>query len=736
MNFMNSLSQARGFAKAAAGLCVWMQIWAMQAQAQAQAQTPTPTPTQGQTPEPSQIASTDLPSIDIRARAEDRLGVAQTASEGVVSQQRLATVPLMRPGEVLEMVPGMLVTQHAGDGKANQYFLRGFNLDHGTDFATFVGGVPVNMPSHAHGQGYTDLNFVIPELVQQISYRKGPYFAQEGDFASAGSARIDYRRGLDAGLAQLTVGPNGYVRTLLADSFRRKDLQLSQGEPSPGQWLYGLEAFKNNGPWTVPENYRKLNGVLRYSEGTALQGLSLTAMAYQGQWTSTDQVPQRALDQGLIGRYDSLDPTAGGKTQRYSLAGEWSELQGAVQYKTQAWLLQSALDLWSNFTGCLTDPSAACSVGDQFKQSERRIALGGSHTRRWDTTWQVGARSLDVQHAWGVQARSDFLSPVGLYTSRQRETLTTVREDRVQQQHLGLWAESEVRWTERLRTVTGVRADAYGFDVRANLPANSGKRQDSLVSPKLSVVWAPWRGTEWYLSHGLGFHSNDARGTTLRVDPSDPSVSAQAVSPLVRTRGEEMGFRTEWLPGWKTTLSVWQLRMASELLFVGDAGTTEPSRPSRRRGVEWNNFYALNAQWALDGDLAWSQARFTDGDPTQVGSFIPGAASTTANLGVTWDPSGPWSGALRLRYWGKRPLVEDNSWSSPAAAWLNLRLAYRASAKDQLALDVYNLSNRKLNDIEYAYVSRLVGETADGAMDRHVHPAEPRSLRLRWTHQF
>ena len=664
-----------------------------------------------------------LPTIDIRARAEDLSGVAQAASEGVVSAERLAMVPLLRPAEVLEMVPGLLVTQHAGDGKANQYFLRGFNLDHGTDFATFVAGVPVNMPSHAHGQGYTDLNFLIPELVQQVRYRKGPYFAEDGDFSSAGSARIDLRRSLDMGLAQVTAGPGGYVRTLLADSPKfRPD--------AAGQWLYGVELFQNDGPWTVPENYRKRNGVLRYSEGTAAQGWTITAMAYQGRWTSTDQVPQRALDQGRIGRYDSLDPSAGGTTQRYSLSGEWTQVQDGVHRKTEFSALQSALDLWSNFTYCLGDAQAACPVGDQFQQSERRTSAGGAHSRHWASTWQ----GLEFRHAWGVQARADDLAPVGLYRPQQRERLGTVREDRVQQHSLGLWAESELRWTDWLRTTAGVRGDAYRFHVQSNLVANSGQAQDALLSPKLSMVLGPWRGTELYANHGQGFHSNDARGTTQRMDPAEPSMSVRSVSPLVRTRGEEVGLRSEWLPGWKSTLALWQLRAASELLFVGDAGTTEPSRPSRRRGVEWNHFVVLSRHWAIDADLAWSQARFTDADPA--GPYIPGAASTTANLGLSWEGQGPWSGALRLRYWGPRPLLEDNTLRSPAAAWVNLRVGYRTSERQQWTLDIYNLMDRKVDDIAYAYVSRLAGEDAQGLMDRHVHPAEPRTWRIRWTHRY
>ena len=666
------------------------------------------------------VQAESVPVVNIRARLEDLEGIAQAASEGVVSAERLAAVPLLRPGEMLEMVPGLIATQHAGDGKANQYFLRGFNLDHGTDFATWVSGVPVNMPSHAHGQGYTDLNFVIPELVDQIRYRKGPYFAEDGDFSSAGSARIDYRRRLDAGLAQLTIGPGRYARTLLADSSRA----------AQGQWLYGLELYHHDGPWTVPEHYRKLNGVLRYSDGSAREGHVITAMAYQGRWTSTDQVPQRAIDRGLIGRFDSLDPTAGGGTSRSSLSAEWNQVQEGVQRKTQVWALQSALDLWSNFTFCLSDPSPTCAAGDQFQQSERRTAAGGAHVRQWSDTWW----GHEVRNAWGLQVRADTLAPVALYSAQRRQPTALVREDRVQQQSMGLWAESDVRWNAWLRSVVGLRSDVFRFRVQSSLVANSGQTQDALISPRLALVLGPWQNMEWYFNHGQGFHSNDARGTTARVDPTDPARPVQPVSPLVRARGEEFGWRSQWLPGWKSTLSFWRLRMASELLFLGDAGTTKASRPSRRRGIEWNHLYALNSHWALDADLAWSQARFTDGDAA--GPWIPGAATTTANLGLSWDSAGTWSGAFRLRYWGARPLVEDNSWRAPAAAWVNLRVGYRTSPRDQWTLDVYNLMNRRINDIEYAYVSRLVGEDASGQMDRHVHPAEPRSWRIRWTHRF
>ena len=664
---------------------------------------------------------TELSAVEVRAQAENLEGIAASASEGVVSSQRLAAVPMLRPGEALEMVPGLIVTQHAGDGKANQYFLRGFNLDHGTDFATYVGGVPVNMPSHAHGQGYTDLNFLIPELVDRISYRKGPYFAEEGDFSSAGTAHIDYFRKIDAGLAQLTLGQNGYARSLLAGS----------PESAGGNLLYALELFHNDGPWQVDEHYRKLNGLLRYSQGTRYDGWSVTGMAYHGRWTSTDQIAERAIDSGQVDRFGSLDSTTGGKTFRYSLGGEWAQRGEHSQTKANLWWLKSGLDLWSNFQYCLNDLAASgnCATGDQFKQAERRQAVGFSAAQAIFDQWGRFA----VENSFGIQGRMDRLSPVGLYATSQRATVGTVREDRLTQRSLSLWAQNEIRWTPWFRTTQGLRGDVYDFTVDSSLSANSGSASDQMVTPKLALVFGPWRKTELYLNYGHGFHSNDARGTTIKVDPRDGTTSVDRVKPLVRTKGREVGLRTELVPGWQSTLALWQLDAASELLFVGDAGTTEAARPSRRYGVEWTNLY-VPADWlAVDADLAWSHARFRDVDPA--GAYIPGAVTATANLGLTIDHQGPWFSTLRLRYFGPRPLIEDNSVRAKASALTNWRVGYKFDQRTQLALDVYNLFDRKVNDIEYWYDSQLANE-AGPVFDRHVHPGEPRSFRLTLTHRF
>ena len=672
---------------------------------------------------------TALPNIEVRAAAENLTGLAGAGSEGVVSGQRLASMPLLRPGEVLEMVPGLIVTQHAGDGKANQYFLRGFNLDHGTDFATSLDGMPLNMPSHAHGQGYTDLNFVIPELIEQVHYRKGPYSAEDGDFASAGAARISTRRQLPGHLAQMSVGPNGYQRGLLAGSF------APASSLGAGHWLYGLEFLNHNGPWLVPENNRKLNGLLRYSEGSASHGFSVSAMAYRNHWTSTDQIPQRAIDQGLVPRFGSLDPTAGGVTSRYSVSGEWARKTSDSQMKANAWLLQSGLDLWSNFEYCMADIQAQgnCNRGDQFQQSERRRAAGFAASQALGSHW--GER--EVIHTLGVQGRQDHLSPVGLFNTTQREVWNRVREDRIAQRSLSLWAQTEVHWTPTLRSITGLRADAYHFKVhavKASEPTHPGQPSAQMVTPKLALIWRARPSTELYLNYGHGFHSNDARGTTLQFDPSAPSDPALKATPgLVRTVGQELGLRSQIRPGWQSTLALWQLASASELVFVGDAGTTEAARPSRRHGVEWSNFYRLNRQWALDMDLAWSQARFKDIAPE--GQRIPGAVTTTANMGVTYEDAGPWSATLRWRYFGPRPLNENGSVQSPSSGLGNLRLGYKMSPRTRFSLDVYNLLNSASNDIAYWYASQLRGE-AQPVSDLHVHPTEPRSLRLTWAHRW
>src|SRR5262245_49792884 len=546
----------------------------------------------------AQDAAKELDVVEVIGRYGNNVGEWDAASQGAVTQEGIAKRPLLRNGEVLEAVPGMVVTQHSGEGKANQYFLRGYNLDHGTDFAVTAVDTPINLGSHAHGQGYLDLNFLIPELIARVVYQKGPYQAADGDFASAGSARIDYVERLPESIASLTGGTYGYRRLLVAGS--KENL------------LYALESLHNDGSWDRPNDYKRLNGVLRYSQGTVSNGWRVTAMGYNADWFATDQIASRAVDSGLVGRYGSLDPTDGGSASRYSLSGQWRATDGEVSRNATWYLVRSRLSLFSNFTYFLDDPVN----GDQFQQAEHRTYYGGTASQSWFKS--LGGH--DSVTTLGLQARRDRISPLALRHTVAREILSTTREDQVSIQSIGPYVSNTFFWMPKIRTIAGLRYDAYRFRVDSDNPANSGTASDSIASPKLTLAFGPWDATEYFLNWGRGFHSNDARGTTISVDPKsgDP---VDRVSPLVRTQGYEFGVRSQAIPGVTTSASLWELKQDSELLFVGDAGTTEPSRPSKRRGIEWLAEYVSQKGIAADVSMAWTQARFADSDPA--GSYIP-----------------------------------------------------------------------------------------------------------------
>ncbi len=642
-------------------------------------------------------------TITVTGHYDNAVGSSDAASQGVISASLLKSRPALRPGEVLEFVPGIIVTQHSGDGKANQYFLRGFNLDHGTDFATSVNGMPVNMPSHGHGQGYTDLNFLLPELVQRIEYRKGPYFAQSGDFASAGAADIHYRTQLDAPFGQITLGENGFRRGVAGASF----------EVTPGLHLLGAaEVQHNNGPWTVPERLRKNNGVLTLSGGSSTSGWSASWMGYSAQWTATDQIPQRLIDAGSnngqpFGRFDSLDPTTGGDTARSSLSGEWhARRDDGSHSKVSAYAMRYRLDLNSNFTYALDRPAD----GDQFKQRDQRQVFGAAASH----SLPQRLFGLETRSEVGASLRHDRIT-VGLFNSVARQITDTTREDRVRETMLGVYGQSAVVFTPTLRAVLGLRADQVRSQVHSlSAPGEGGRAGDVQVSPKLSLVAGPWAKTEFFFNAGRGFHSNDARGTTASVD---------AAPPLVAATGVEIGARTEAIKGLQSSIALWQLKSQSELVYVGDAGVTEASSASRRRGVEWNNRWVPVPWFLLDADLAWTHARFTSGER------IPNSVDRVGSVATTLRELGPWSASLQWRYLGSGALIEDNSVRSKSSLTTNLRVGHKLGRFAELTLDVFNLADRKVDDIQYFYESQLPTESSPVA-DRHVHPAEPRSFRL------
>ncbi|HEU4721124.1 MAG TPA: TonB-dependent receptor [Gemmatimonadaceae bacterium] len=663
-----------------------------------------------------------LDTVHVVGRIDDLIGSAASASEGRIGAAELRRRPLAREGEVLETVPGVIVTQHSGEGKANQYFVRGFNLDHGTDFRTSVEGMPVNMPTHGHGQGYTDLGFLVPELVDHLEYRLGVHHAALGDFASAGGADIHLVRTLDRPFVSLSGGGHGLARVAGAGARR----------VAAGDLLVGGETKMYDGPWLRAQALRKASGLARYSWSRGASRFSVLGLAYRNRWNATDQIALRAVDAGALSRFGQLDSTAGGAARRYSFSGTWSHVGDRSVQRLQLFGIRSDLRLHSNFTYFLDDPIR----GDQFEQVDRRTVIGGGATHR------QAARAFGVEHALmiGAESRVDLIDDLGLYRTERRRRLATVREDRVRQSGTGLFVEAESRWTPQWRSVVGVRGDAYSFDVASDRAENSGRRAAGIVSPKASVAFAPSASTELYASGGFGFHSNDARGTVIRIDPAKGAPVAPA-DPLVRSRGAELGLRLSPTAGARTTLSVWTLALASELVFVGDAGGTEASAATRRHGVTLASFWRPSARLGLDGDVSLARARFTGVEPRA--SRIPGALERVVAAGASWSAAPgelrrAWDGAfggVRVRHFGAYALTEDGGVRARPSTLLSADAGYRLGRGTRLQLAVLNVANAAANDIEYWYASRLPGEEV-GVAGVHAHPVEPTQLRVTVERRF
>ncbi|MDP9008077.1 MAG: TonB-dependent receptor [Pseudomonadota bacterium] len=667
------------------------------------------------------------------------------ASAGDISRIEIAGQPLLRPAAILENIPGLIVTQHSGEGKANQYFLRAFNLDHGTDLALEVDDMPVNMPSHAHGQGYSDLNFLIPELANDLHYKKGPYYADEGDFATAGTASIGLVNEVDTS-ALLGYGADGYRRTLLEAS-----------TPLAGGTLIGAgEIYRNDGPFDVPDDYHRLNGILRYFRGDAQDYYTVTAMAYSGKWHSTDQVPQRAIDAGLIDRFGSLNPTDGGISSRSSLSFNRVRRTDDDQVQFSAYVIRYKLDLWSTFTDYLKEPVN----GDQMLQHDDRVIYGLKASK----SWFCNLFGLPMSNLVGLQTRLDDIRDVGIFSAFDRQVIGMTQNARILESNGALYGESSIRWLSSVRTTLGLREDRFEFDVKdkmlngdgsCNIASDplgciTGKKGASIFSPKLGVVLGPWARTTYFLNLGDGYHSNDARGVTRNGGNSGQTP----VTPLTRARSAEVGLATQILPNLETRFDIFQLKLRSELVFDGDAGVIAPRGATTRTGVEWSSAYHLNSWLVAEFNAARTEARF-DSNVTAddlgcgaaslthpcsqpiaiVGRYVPNSPTHVIDAGLTAQRDAGWFGALRARHFGESPLVGDNSARSPPYTTVDAQIGFKKGKHWLAALDIFNIANVKWNDIEYYYVTRLKTE-ATPRPDFVVHPGVPRTLRARFQYQF
>jgi TonB dependent receptor/TonB-dependent Receptor Plug Domain len=720
-------------------------------------------------------------------RAVNLVGKSPAASVGFIDREQIATRPVLRPGEILEAIPGLLVSQHSGEGKANQYYLRGFQLDHGTDLEATVAGVPINLPTHAHGQGYSDINWLIPELVSQVEFDKGPYYASAGDFSTAGAYALSYRNTLDAPLVEFGIGSFGYDNVLVAAS------------PSVGvgNLLYAFQIYHDNGSFDRPDEYAKFNSVLRWSRTTPTSDFNVTVLGYHGTFQSSDQIPLRLVTDGALDPYGNVDPFDGGTTYRYALSSQWQHTDPGGNTQINAFGFEQYLNLFSNFTYYLDDatdyynvtrnpitctiaydtcvpgprhvssyvsycpandsPGAksalagsiapapfAFACGDQREQEDKRFVSGINLARTFNSN------GVSTPTA-GFGVRNDNISTLGLFLTNDSVPYLdgTLSLAHVVERDVYGWVQTLLQLGPKLQVTPGLRADLYSFDVAAQVAANSGLIGSGIVSPKLTAGYAISPFQELYADFGESFHSNDARGVTDTLDPQTQapydSFGAPVLqnTPLVRAAGLEFGYRYS-RGGLNSTLAVWQLHLNSELVFDGDNGVTSAGGPSMRRGIEFANFYRPRPWLTFDADIATSNARFLT-NPANLGTYVPESINVVSAAGITVDKPA-YAASLRLRYFGPRVLDQAGDAVSAPSVTYNAQGTWKTRRGYNLVLDVFNIFNAQTDDVEYYYPSWLAQDARNpryaanpainpvlggsGVNDYEVHPAEKRTLRL------
>ncbi|MFO0660698.1 MAG: TonB-dependent receptor [Polyangiaceae bacterium] len=665
------------------------------------------------------------PSAEVTVRA-DRAG-SEAASRITVSRRDLELRPRLRPGDILEAAPGLFAVQHAGGGKANQYFLRGFDADHGTDVGFFVDGVPINMPSHGHGQGWTDFHFLIPELVVSLDAYKGPYYAQFGDFSTAGALNLRLAERFEESRVSLTVGEYNMLRGLviaspdLADDWRT---------------VLAAEMYGADGPFQNPEKFRRFNVFARATHDLGPRSsVSMTWMSYGGQWNASGQIPARAVcgegesgvpapgayGQPCMSRFGTVDPSEGGSTQRHMASISFSTAAHDSDLSAMAYFINYRFQLYSNFTFFEKDPIH----GDEIEQTDQRSVFGADVRARRHVHY--GASRFTT--TFGAQARHDSIDNA-LYHDEARERLETQKKHAIEESSLGLFVEEDVRLTNAIRFVAALRADRFDVSVedkREDLSStgnkSSGTDSAMLLSPKLMFVISPTKWLDLFADYGRGFHSNDARGAVL---------SSNRVNLLTPATGYEIGAKAEPLAGWQLYGAGFLLDLASELVWVGDEGTTEASGQTRRYGVELGSRYRIGNWFYADADLTFTRARYRVNAGNGDAVALAPTRTFTAGVGArpTFGRFTPFGG-IRLKHIGDRPANEDASLTAQGFTLVDADAGLRWGNVEG-ALDVQNLLNSAYREVNFATTTRLRYEPAP-VTGIHYSPGWPRTVMARAT---
>lgn len=628
------------------------------------------------------------PEIVVFGRGEAKIGTAHAASEGTISDADLLVRPLLRVAELLEAVPGLVAAQHSGSGKANQYFLRGFNLDHGSDFTTYIDGVQMNLRSHGHGQGYLDLNGMIPETIAREDFRKGPYRADGGDFALAGAAYFRTIDRIDRPWVSLEAGSYGWRRLASGGTIAGRDEALT----------LVAEAKAYDGPWQKPEHLRHVAGFAKYVRPIGDASLTASVQAYHATWRPTEQIPEKAIGSEICPTvFCSPDPTARGRTTRLigNLALEGTSWSANLYTQFYDW------QMFSNPTYANPDGSSA-----QIEQFDRRWIIGGAGRRRWSL-------GPGMEVSVGGEVRYDHVGNVGVYRTDRRVFVESLGRYRLGEGSAALFGEAMWQPVDSLRLIAGLRGDYYSYDVRGRdaeaRSAGEGSGHDMIVSPKASLAYTPAPWLELYANWGRGFHSNDVRGAANRDAP---------VPTLVRGTGKEIGARFQQ-SNWSLTATYWWLDVGSELRFVGDSNSVEPSGASKRRGYELVGFVRPVSWLAIDGSYTASHARYANGD------HIPNAFENAASVGISAIMD-RWEASIRLRHLGPYPLVDDGSVRDRGSTVVNARAAWKGK-RFELYGELLNILNSRDKDIAYYYETYLPGVDPAGRVSRVV---EPRAVRV------
>ena len=631
------------------------------------------------------------------------------ATEQTRWQKDLELRPSNTPSDVLRLTPGLIIGQHHGGGKADQILFRGFDSDHGTDFAVFVDGIPVNMVSHAHGQGYADLHWLIPETVERVEIYKGSYFAQLGDFATSGAMNIiTKKRDKDS---TLTVTGGSY------DTQRYVGI-LAPPEGTLFKPYIAGEIYHNDGAFKNPNNYIRYNILTKFNLlSNANSNLNFLGTFFKTAWDASGEIPARQVRSREIGRFGSNDPSEGGKSERQNLSFIYNYTDANQIFNAQTWASWYKLQLWSNFSLFFNDDVN----GDAIEQNDKRFLAGNNiNYRRNYSLW-----GLPMETFVGFQSRFDHIR-VGLFHQNTRQRFLTESNNLVRQTDLSWFAQQEIKLTDWLRTQLGVRVDNFWFHVtQLSDPTTitspiSGNGSASIANPKLNFIFTPFndnnvaKGTNLFLNYGGGFHSNDAR-----VFVQDPQKK------IPRYWSGEMGARSRLFNGLDTTFSYWRSYLTSELVFVGDEGTFEPAGASRRHGIEGEFRYDILPWLTYDSDLSYTWAKFVNGDK------VPLAPRFLAFSGLTARHDSGIQARLQMRHIGRRYSIEDGSILTPTSTIFDLFLKY-VWKRYEFFVQFQNLANAKWRGAEHAFESRTAREVAAGApgqLDSHFTPGDPFTVK-------